>query len=91
MIPIGDERHAADLFAHLDAKQRDRLVAEKAEDGGRYDGAEIAHRLGMDETGDRFIAGNERTHGHDEHNHQAGEVFKAAQAIGESLGRFSLG
>src|SRR6267142_5122285 len=85
MIPICDERRAADVLAYLDAKQRDRLIAEKADDRGHYDDSKIGYRLGMDEADDRFIAYQERGQGHDKHNHHAGEVFKSAQAVGEPL------
>jgi hypothetical protein len=57
------------------AKPNDRLVAEKADDRGRHNGAERAHRLGIDEASDRFIAREERGTDDDEPNYHARKVF----------------
>ena len=91
MIAIGDEGRAADGVSHLDAKDGHRLFAQKAGDGCHRYRPEIRHRPGMNEAHDGFIAGQKGAQSHDEHNHQAGEVFKAIEAVGEPLGGPSAG
>ena len=60
VIAVRDQRGAVDLAADADAKHRDRLVAEKADDAGGGEPAEMRRRLRMDQAVDRLVARDDR-------------------------------
>jgi len=91
VVPVGDEGDAADAPAGTDPQLCDRLVAEKAHDGGDGDRPEIRDRLGVHDTQYRLVP---REHGAEEdrqHDGDAGQVLDAPEAIGVALGRQPAG
>jgi hypothetical protein len=56
MIAIGDESRAINGASHFDAKDRHRLFAQKADDGGYRYRPEIRYQRGLQEPHDSFIA-----------------------------------
>ena len=59
MIAVGNQGSAVDLAADLDAEDRDRLVADEADDAGGEDPIDMSDRLRIKQTFDRLPAGND--------------------------------
>lgn len=79
VIAVRDESGTADLAPDVDPQYRDRLVPQKAEDGGRRKRPEVEHRPRMQEAVDCLIPGDQGADKDNEDDYRPCEVFYSAQ------------
>jgi len=84
-MPIGNEGGAADFFADLDAEAGDRLVADETDRRCNHHRPKMLYRLRVEETIDRFIAGNNSAQQDRKHDCNARQVFDPSVAVSESF------
>src|SRR3954453_9405470 len=87
MVTVRDQRRAVDLLTDANPEKRHRLIAQKADNGGRDHGAHVRYILGMQEPLDALISRDDRARENREHDRDPGQDLDAHIAEREALAR----
>ena len=91
VVSVRDQRRAVDLLADANAEDGDSLVAEKADDRGRYHRAQIGYVLGMQKPLYALISRDDRARENREYDDEPCQILDAPIAESESLARLLAG
>jgi hypothetical protein len=82
VLPVRDQRRAADTLSHPDPVQRDGLIPDESDDRRSNNPPDMLHRLRSHQLADRLPAGDGRAQRDHQHDGHAGHVLGATVPVG---------